>query len=200
MRTLLLTIIFTTGIFVANSQTSVTDAFSKSYTYETNQEYTKAIATLTAVYDATSYTINLRLGWLNYLAGEYTKSQNYYKKAIELEPNSIEARMGYVSPTSAMQNWDDVVKTYSSILTLDPNNSTVNYRMAYIHFVRKEFEKAAAYAEKVVKLYPFDYDANYLLGQIEVSQGKIKEAKTHLNRALEYNPSSTEVKSLLEKI
>ncbi len=200
MKRIVLNLVFSAIVFAGNSQTTVSDAFSKSYTYETSKEYTKAIASMDKVYDASSYSINLRLGWLNYLAGDYTKSQSYYKKAITLEARSVEARLGYAYPLSAMGNWDDVIHIYQEILAVDPGNSLVNYRMSSIYFARKDYEKAASYAEKVVKLYPFDYDTNYLLGQIYISQGKLKEAKQHLTNALNYNPSSTEVKELLSKI
>lgn len=200
MKSIILIISMATTGMVAFSQSSVSAAFSKSYTYEASKEYSKAASAIDAVYDASSYSMNLRLGWLNYLAGEYVKSQGFYKKSIELEAKSIEARLGYVYPTAAMENWDDVVKTYNEILAIDSHHAVVNYRMAYIYFVRKDFEKAVNYALKVADLYPFDYDSNYLLGQIYVSQGKIKEAKMYLTRALNYNPSSTEVKTLLDKI
>jgi tetratricopeptide (TPR) repeat protein len=200
MKKIILSILLVATEMVALGQTTSSEAFSKSYTYETNKDYTKAVSSITAVYDASSYTMNLRLGWLEYLAGEYIKSESYYKKAIVLEQKSVEARLGSVYPISATGNWDEVIKVYSEILTIDPQNSTVNYRMAYIYFVRKDYERAASYAQKVVKLYPFDFDSNYLLGQIYVTQGKILEAKMYLTRAVEYNPTSTEAKSLLGKL
>lgn len=200
MKKTILTLLFLASVVLGISQTNVNEAFSKSYTYENDKDYAKAISVISAVYDANSYTMNLRLGWLNYLAGEYPKSQNYYQKAIALESKSIEARLGYIYPTSAMENWDNVIKMYYDILTIDPNNTVVNYRLASIYSYRKEYTKAASYAEKVTMLYPFDYDANYLLGYIYIGLGKIKEAKINLNRALQYNPSSTEVKTLLDKI
>jgi len=200
MKKLFLNIILIASAMIMNAQVNINDTFTKSYAYESDKDYVKAIEVMSNVYDANSYAMNLRLGWLNYLAGEYIKSQNFYKKAIGLESKSIEARLGYVYPTSAMENWDDVIKTYNDILIIDPNNSTVNYRLAYIYNYRKEFEKAANYAQKVIKLYPFDFDSNYLLGQAYIGLGKIKEAKVHLTRALNYNPSSMEVKNLLSKI
>jgi tetratricopeptide (TPR) repeat protein len=200
MKKLFLNIILIASAMIMNAQDNINDTFTKSYAYESDKDYVKAIEVMSNVYDANSYTMNLRLGWLNYLAGEYIKSQNFYKKAIGLESKSIEARLGYVYPTSVIENWDDVIKTYNDILRIDPNNSTANYRLAYIYNYRKEFEKAANYAQKVVQLYPFDFDANYLLGQSYIGLGKIKEAKIHLTRALNYNPSSAEVKNLLSKI
>lgn len=200
MKKIILNFIFLATLTAGLSQTNVNEAFNKSYSYENDKDYNKAIAEITTVYDVNSYTINLRLGWLYYLTGDYLKSKKFYQKAILLEPKSIEARLGYIYPISAMGNWDDVLKTYDDILKIDPNNSKVNYRIASIYNYRKEYTKAVFYAKKVLDLYPFDYDTNYLLGYVYISLGNITEAKTCLNRALQYNPNSTDVKKLLEKI
>lgn len=175
-------------------------ALSSSYAGETKQEYLASIVTLENVYDPNSYLLNLRLGWLHYLKKDYEKSMTYYKKAIALEPKSIEARLGYVSPTSALEKWDDVLKTYKEILAIDPNNTVVNYRVGYIYYYRKNFVEAEKYIVSVLKLYPFDYDTNALLGANYLAQGKIKEAKKYYNIALAYNPNSKEIQEILKKL
>lgn len=178
------------------AQNGTTEAFSKSYHFENNKQYLKAITALEGVYAANSYPLNLRLGWLHYLKGDYVVAQSFYKKAIGIKPHSIEARLGYVYPTAAMENWNDVVSTYEEILEIDPNHSVVNFRMATIFFYRKEYEKAKGFAQKVLILYPFDFDTNYLLAQIELSLGNIIEAKAALKNCLQYNPSSMEVQNI----
>ena len=175
-------------------------AFSSSYLGESNKEYLASIITLENIYDANSYPINLRLGWLNYLKKDYAKSQSYYKKAMILEPRSIEARFGYVNPTAALQGWDDVLKTYMDILAIDANNTVVNYRVGYIYYYRKNYDEAEKYVRKVLELYPFDYDSNALLGAIFVGQGKIIEAKKYYKIALVYNPKSKEILEVLKKL
>lgn len=175
-------------------------AFSSSYISEANKEYQVSISTLENVYDANSYMLNLRLGWLQYLKKDYVKAQEYYKKAIALEPKSIEARLGYVAPTTALEKWDDVLKTYKEILVIDPNNTVVNYRVGYIYYFRKNFVEAEKYIVSVLKLYPFDYDSNALLGANYLAQGKIKEAKKYYSVALAYNPNSKEIQEVMKKL
>jgi tetratricopeptide (TPR) repeat protein len=175
-------------------------AFSSSYLGESNKEYLAAIISLENVYDANSYALNLRLGWLNYLKKDYAKSQSYYKKAMVLEPKSIEARFGYVNPTAALQNWDDVLATYKDILAIDANNTVVNYRVGYIYYYRKNYDEALKYVSKVIALYPFDYDSNALMGAIYLGQGKIMEAKKYYKLALAYNPQSKEIQEVLKKL
>lgn len=181
-------------------QTKISNAFSESYPHEYNKEYAKAITAMNEVYSSNSYEINLRLGWLTYLNGDYLKSQTYYKNAIKLMPSSIEAKLGYAYPTGALENWEDIIKIYTTILSMDANNYTVNTRMAQIYYTRKDFEKAKFFAEKINKHYPFDYAMNLLLGKINISLGNLTLAKLHLNKVLLYNPSSTEVLELLKTL
>jgi tetratricopeptide (TPR) repeat protein len=82
------------------------DAFISSYALENRKEYAKAVEALKKVYDAQSYEINVRLGWLCYYAGNYPASISYYSKAIQLKPYSVEARFGYALPASALGNWN----------------------------------------------------------------------------------------------
>lgn len=171
-----------------NNQVSV---FSSSYTYEASGEYTKAVDILKKVYDESSYEINLRLGWLTYQSGLYTESVAFYNKAIALMPLSIEARLGYVLPASAAGNWDQVITRYNEILKLDPNHYTVNYRMGLIYYGRKDYQAAFRYFEKIVNLYPFDYDAILMLGWTDFQLGKLREAKVLFQKALLNRPQDS---------
>lgn len=186
--------------FNANAQNGPSEAFSKSYTYEYNKEYNKAISALSTHYDNESYEVNLRLGWLHYAAGEYPKSLNYYQTAVKLKPKSIEAKLGLVYPAAALQNWEEVIDQYENILKIDQQNSTANFKLAEIYFYRKDFNKAINYVLTVQNLYPFDYSSNVLAGKIQIGLGKISEAKVSLKKALLYDPTSAEVKTLLEKL
>jgi tetratricopeptide (TPR) repeat protein len=182
-----------------NAQKNI-GAFTKSYEYEYAANYKKASETLVNVYDENSYELNLRLGWLQYQAADYTKSISYYKKAIINKPTSIEARIGLSYPLAALGNDDDIIANYQEVLKIDADHSTANYWLGYIYYMHKDMDLAAKHTKKVLEFYPFDYDSNFLLGKIYIAQGKITEAKEVLGLALYYNPSSIMVKEVLEKL
>jgi tetratricopeptide (TPR) repeat protein len=184
----------------AQTQNSQVAAFAQSYQYEYIKNYPKSIEMLTGIYDANSYDINLRIGWLYYESGDYTSSVTYYKKAIQASPKSVEARLGIAYPMAAMGNWDDLAAIYLEVITIDPANSLVNYRLGEIYYNKKDYDKALMYALKVRDTWGFDYDTNLLLGQIYIGLNKITEAKEVLNDALLYFPDSSDVKDLLKKI
>ena len=178
----------------------IQEAFEKSYFLEYSGEYQKAIDLLKSVYSEESYEINLRLGWLTYMAGFFTESTAYYQKAMELKPLSIEAKLGYVYPASALGNWEQVKKQYSDILTIDPQNSLTNYRMGSIYYGNEDYTTALKYFEKVVNLYPFDHDALLMYGWTNLKLGKFREAEVLFQKVIMNKPNDESAKEGLGMI
>ncbi len=190
--TLVLSFCLFFGLLQANDE-KVLLAFKQSYSLEAKSEYTKAIAVLKEVYDENSYEINLRLGWLCYSAGQFAQSMSYYQNAINLKPYSVEAKLGYVLPASAAGNWDQVVVQYKKILEYDAQNSLVNFRLGMIYYGRKDYQTAQKYFERVVNLYPFDYDGNAMLAWSYLQMGKMREARVVFGKALLIRPDDASV-------
>ena len=169
----------------------IEDAFASSYLLQDKANYTGAIAALKAVYDENSYEINVRLGWLNYLGGFFTESAAYYQKAIKLKPYAIEPKLGFVYPAAALGNWDQVIAQYNEILKIDPQNTTANYRLGSIYYGKLDYASAEKYLEKVVNLYPFDYDSNILYAWTNLKLGKNREAQVLFHKVLMMRPNDT---------
>jgi len=193
-------LLFLVGILVtmnvnAQDTQAIQEAFEQSYLSEYYGEYSKAIDALKGVYAEDSYEINLRLGWLTYMAGFFTESTAYYQKAIDLKPLSIEARLGYVYPTSALGNWEQVKTQYNEILKIDPQNTLANYRLGSIYYGNEDYTTAIKYFEKVVNIYPFDYDGLLMYAWSNLKLGKFREAEVLFNKVLMNQPND---KSALE--
>ncbi len=200
-----ITILFIIGLITSFSALSqdtkaLQKAFEDSYNYETKGEYSKAIDGLKKVYDEKSYETNLRLGWLFYMSGLFTESAPYYQKAINLKPYSIEARLGSVYPASALGNWEQVKKQYFEIIKIDPQNSLVNYRMGLIYYGKEDYTKAKTYFEKVINLYPFDYDSIIMYAWTNYKLKNFREAKILFNKALLMKPNDESATQGLELI
>ncbi len=181
---------FSTAVFSQDLDT-MKAAFTRSYTYEKNKDYAKAIKEIVAVYDEKSYETNIRLGWLYYENGSYTSSAQYYAKAIVLMPYSIEARLGYVLPEKALGNSDLVIAGYEAILKIDPQNSYVNYNLGLIYYNKKDYQTAFTYLEKDANMYPFDYDITSLYAWTNFQLGKLREAKVLFTKVLLISPGDT---------
>jgi len=182
------------------SKDALQNIFTKSYEAENAKDYAIAISELKINYDPGNYIINIRLGWLNYLAKQYTESITYYEKSIALKPYAIEARFGCVKPLSALEDWERVKKQYLEILTIDPQNTVANYWLGVINYNRKDFVSAAKLFEKIVNLYPLDYDSVIMLAWSKLYSSKPSEAEVLFRQALIIRPNDSSALSGLKLI
>ena len=193
-KTLAFVVVMSIQFINAQDQKTIQEAFSKSYTLETNKKYTEAIDAFKLVNSTENYPVQLRLGWLNYQAKKYSESVAAYKKASELMPASIEALLGAVNPLVAQTKWADLEQVYLNILKIDAKNSLVNFRVGQIYYNRKEYSKAANYFSTSLNLYPFDYDSMLMSGWNYYFLGKYSEAKELFQRVLLYSPTDASAK------
>lgn len=176
------------SLIIAQSSGDLRSAFKDSYSYEKKGQFNKAVDKLLGQYDPKSYEMNIRLGWLYYNNKQYTESMQYYQTAINLMPYSIEAKLGYVLPLAASEDWAKVVEQYNAILSIDPQNTTANYRLGLINYYKPDYSLAYKYFEKVVNLYPFDYDSMLMFAWTNLKMEKYREAELLFNKVLLIKP------------
>ena len=184
----------------AQNITELQAAFSKSYIAENQKNYTQAIDEMKPIYKEDDYISNIRMGWLNYMAKQYGESITFYRKAIALKPYAIEAKLGCVKPLSAIENWEKVKEQYQEILNIDPLNTTANYWLGVIYFNRKDYKTATNLFEKVVNLYPLDYDSVIMLAWAKLNNNSHADAKLLFQQALIIRPNDSSALSGLQLI
>jgi tetratricopeptide (TPR) repeat protein len=194
-RSIALIITVTTLNFNAQNNKALMTAFSQSYDYEAIAKYDAALSALNTVYNASSYEINLRMGWLNYSAGKYKESVSYYQKAMALMPAATEPKWAIINSYTKLESWNDIINTYLSILKLDPKNSTANYNLGSIYYFRKDYFSAKKYFDISLNLYPFGYNNMLMSAWTNYFLGNKNEAVTLFNKTLLYSPND---KSALE--
>jgi tetratricopeptide (TPR) repeat protein len=190
-------------IFVDLGAQNINDlqaTFSRSYIAENQKNYDLAISEMKTIYQDNDYITNIRLGWLKYLSKQYNESIGYYQKAILLKPYAIEARLGCVKPLSAIENWEKVKEQYIEILKVDPLNTTANYWLGVIYYNRKDFNSATTLFEKVVNLYPLDYDSVIMLAWSKLNNNSHADAKILFRQALIIRPNDSSALSGLQLI
>jgi len=167
---------------------TVQKAFSESYELEAKGDFKAASDVLKTVYSEGRYEQNLRLGWLNYMAGHFNESLAFYQRSMELMPYADEPKFGYIFPLSALGRWDEVISTYESILENSHHNTKAMYNLGTIYYNRKQYDKALEYFKNITDLYPFDYDGLHMYAWSNLQLGKKKEAKLLFEKALLNRP------------
>jgi Tfp pilus assembly protein PilF len=72
--------------------------------------------------------------------------------------------------------------------------------MALIAYGREDFQTALRYLNKVINLYPFDYDTVILMAWTELKLEKMREAKIMFHKALMIQPGDASAKEGLQAI
>lgn len=181
---LIVIIILTLNFSKAQDLSALQKAFNESYTSEYNLKYSEAIDLLKPFLNDKSYEVNVRLAWLNYLNGDFATSIKQYSNAIKFKPNAIEPKLGIVYPYSYMQNWEAVIAQYIEVLKLDPQNTSVCYKLGSIYYNRLQYTEALPYFEKALNLYPMDYNTMIITAWTYLKLGKNTEAKDLFNTVL----------------
>ncbi len=186
INTLIVVLFLNSFLFSQNDK--ITLAFKKSIEQEKKYDYSSAIQTMYDETDTNTYEVIIRLGWL-YYKGDYKKrSEYYYQKAINVMPNAIEPRYGYCFPAYLLENYNSVIAQDKKILEIDPNNKTINSNLAHIYYYNKDYNNALIYFQKVIDLYPWDYENNLMMGWAYLKLNKNQEAQQAFNTVLLYSP------------
>ncbi len=180
---------------MAQSNKPLTSVFKQSYEYEATKNYEAAVNVINSLYSETSYEINLRLGWLYYLSGKHKESVTYYQKASTIMPAATEPLWGIINAYSKLESWNDVEKTYLSILKIDSKNNKANYNLGLIYYYRKEYKDAKKYFDVCLNLAPFGYNNLLMSAWTNYYLGNKNEASILYNKVLLYSPND---KSALE--
>ncbi|WP_159947934.1 tetratricopeptide repeat protein [Polaribacter septentrionalilitoris] len=176
-------------IYGQNNFSDVHNAFRKSYELEANGDFKLAADEIKIFYNENSYEMNLRLGWLNYMAGNFSESMAFYKKTLKLMPYADEPKFGIIFPLSALGRWDEVIEIYTKILENSPHNTKAMYYLGTIYYNRLEFDKSLSLFKQIVDLYPFDYDGVLMYAWTNLKLGNKKEAKELFQKVLLNKPN-----------
>ncbi|AEH44024.1 Tetratricopeptide TPR_1 repeat-containing protein [Thermodesulfatator indicus DSM 15286] len=202
MKKVLFTLVLTFFLMGSSALAlNVQQAFRDSYRYEKMASYQDAIDALLPVYQKYPkfYLVNLRLGWLYYLAGKYRNSIDYYEKALSIKPSSFEALLGLSLPYMAQKNWPKVEELMRRLIREDTYNYYGNLRLAIALRLQNKADHAERVMRKMLQRYPTSVLFLVELGQDLWWQGKQNEARRVFRQVLLLSPENIVAKNYLKK-
>jgi tetratricopeptide (TPR) repeat protein len=180
----------------ACAEDAVLEALTKSYQYEKAQNYEDAIKAIAVLKDQ-DYLIQLRLGWLYYLSGNYANSRQRYQMAIAAAPKAIEPRLGYMLPLLAQARYAEVEAVARQVLTMDSANYYASLRLAVALRLQEKLAPAAEVNVAMLELYPTDVSFLIELGLVHVAQQDQVAARQVFHRVLTLDPENVTAKTQL---
>ncbi|MFW8601442.1 tetratricopeptide repeat protein [Desulfobacterota bacterium M19] len=174
--------------------------YADSYRYEKMADYNDAVKAIIPLYkkEPGNYFLNLRLGWLYYLKGKYGDSIACYRRAVEINPQSIEALLGQSLPLMAQHNWGEAGRLMNHVIKKDYYNFYANLRLAIALRLQNKAFLAEKIDRRMLQLYPASLDFMSELGRALKWQGKNKEARQVFINILRLDPQNVMARDTLK--
>jgi tetratricopeptide (TPR) repeat protein len=142
----------------------------------------------------------VRAGNEFYRHGDADNAIAEYRRALELNPNSVEAhqKLGFL-----LYNVKDVPEEGMAhllkTLELDPRNPQAHYDLGMALLYQRKIDEAARHLTEALRQMPNGLDEQYTptrlhfhLGEALLLSGRSEEARAHLARAIELDPDHAE--------
>lgn len=104
-----------------------------------------------------------------YLSRDYTKAEENYRKALEVE-NSAQANYNLGNSIFQQKRYDEAIKHYNNAIqsATDPSaKSAAFYNLGNTHFFKEEYDKSVEAYKNSLRLKPDDDDAKLNLSQAQ---------------------------------
>ncbi|MFZ2277711.1 MAG: tetratricopeptide repeat protein [Prosthecobacter sp.] len=192
MKTHLLILAFAcvTAANAADKLPAIAEAWQKSLTEESNNDYAAAIESVLAFKNAggETYLAAVRTGWLSYLNKDYIKAVQYYTTASKQEPRALTPHLGMMNVFLAQTQPEDALRAAREVLKIDQFHRPTLLIAGEILFNQQEYRKAEVYLERAYKLQPEDPIAMSWFGWSQINQGQARLAAPLFEKLMQINP------------
>jgi tetratricopeptide (TPR) repeat protein len=107
---------------------------------------------------------------------EYEKATAAFKRALEIDPDFLEARSTYGGMLFDTGNVDEAIRQFNTVTQRDKNNATTYYLLAQAYRVKEQYALGIEAAQQAVKLTPKNGEAHFWLAECLRGEKKWSEA------------------------
>jgi len=189
-RILILAFACVTAANAADKLPAISEAWQKSLTEESNNDYAAAIESVLAFKSAggETYLAAVRVGWLSYLNQDYAKAIQFYTTAAKQEPRAITPHLGMMHVFLAQTQPDDALRAAREVLKIDQFHRPTLLIAGEILFNQQDYRKAEVYFERAFKLMPEEPLGMSWFGWSQINQGQARLAAPLFEKLMQINP------------
>lgn len=186
-------------LWLASAAANGQAPWAESYELEATGNYGEASRVLEPLIanDGRHEFAILRTAWLAYLAGDYNASIRGYRSALEINPESLETRLGLTLPLLAQGRWREAEAVAREVLAEAPWNYYAHVRLMVAEEGQRQWQALARHAREVAARYPSDATLLVYLGRAEASQGNTDAALSAYEAVLERAPGHEEATAFI---
>lgn len=120
-----------------------------------------------------------------------------YRKAIEVNPNYLQAHGALLTEIFRQGDLDNAGKQLAELKKVAPNNPQTRYFDTLLAFQKKDMKLARESSQQLIRVAPDNAQALVLAGAIELQSNSLVQAETMLAKALQGAPNFALARQLL---
>lgn len=121
---------------------------------------------------------------------DYPAAIRTLERLLELNPNSVEARLSLGNAYLLSQHPQDALTQANAALALDPKHSAALKLKGNLQYLMADLDGALSSFVTLLEHHPQDEDGAYMLGRIYYQEGRIDHATGQFLRVLKINPKA----------
>jgi len=188
-------------ILFSHGTVAAADAWARSYEQERATQYIAAADSLASILKKHPQheLALLRSGWLYYLAGNYSRSIQYYQSALQVNKQSLEARLGMALPLLAQARWREAAIEVQAVIKESRWNYYAHLRLMVAEEGLNQWDTLKKHAQELSRRYPSDASFLVYLARAHINLGESAEARAAYSKVLERIPGHLEASRYLAK-
>ena len=139
------------------------------------------------------------LGYVEQKKANYPQAEHYYRKALQIYPNYIQAKKNLGLVYRLMNRPEEAYELWRSIDIQQPYYPDINEFLGNIMMENRNWQEAADYFKKEITLRQDSADLWYKLGYVLLQMNKKDEGVSALKRSLELSPADNPAQFLLQR-
>lgn len=143
---------------------------------------------------------NIEIAENFYQEGDYKKSLTYWLKALQSNPNSTKAMLGYAKTSLQLNSTQDALTYYNKVLKIDPNNTEAQAGYGMVLLYQNKPNEAREYLEESLKKNPNDIYLLLSIAEVFIELGKTDLAIYKLEKARKFQPNEMNISEKLTNL
>ncbi len=139
-------------------------------------------------------------GQAAYLKGDFAEAHKQFAEVRKLNPGDARLNVAEGEVYLSEVKVDDAITAFEAAAKVDPKRGTTWSRLGYLYSLKREKTKAHEALDKALAANPRDYNALESLAELQLEEGKQKEALENLIKASDYAPDTTKADLVLRLV
>ena len=186
-----LAVLLLSGDFSSEAQNAVS-LNKEGWNFYERTEYDRALFNfLSSIRKNPGYSDSfLGAGKTYYQLGIYDKALDMFLSVLKFDSNSVDALNGVGMVFSETGRFSEAINYFEKAFSLSGSSLESQYGLAYVYYRMDRKVWAKRKLENVFKSNPYHFDSLLLMAEIKTEEGRLKEARGYIEKAIDSNSQS----------